>query len=155
MVSISWCSKQKNGIRRIEPNPNMSDSYISLAEASIGTMNREKDKNIVFSVAAGYYSMYYSLYSILMRIGVKCEIHKCTIKFMENFLNSYFSKEDVKIIYNAFKLRNNMQYYVDKVVDNTEIEKLMKNAPDFFAKCKEVIASFNEDDIKRIRNSLK
>ena len=155
MVSINWCLKQRNGIRIVDPNPNMSESYISLAEASIGTMNRERDKNVVFSVAAGYYSMYYSLYSVLIRIGIKCEIHTCTIKFMETFLNDYFSKDDVKAVYDAFKLRNNMQYYVDKVIDKNEIEKLIENAPDFFAKCRKILASLNEKDIERIRKSLK
>ena len=76
MVTIDWCCKQSKGVHLVEPNENVSQGYFKLAESSIGTMNRERNKNDVFSISAGYYSMYYSLYSILMSIGIKCEIHQ-------------------------------------------------------------------------------
>jgi uncharacterized protein (UPF0332 family) len=154
MVSINWCLKQKSGIKIVEPNENISESYIKMAEDSIGTMNREKDKNIIFSVSAGYYSMYYSLYSILMRIGVKCEIHQCSIKFMEKFLDEFFSKEHINQINSAFKLRNITQYYVDKIIDKKEINNLLQNAPDFVEHSKNILSSINQDKINEIRNKL-
>jgi len=99
MATISWCYKQGTGLKLIEPNENVSKGYFKLAESSIGTMNRERHKNDVFSISAGYYSMYYSLYGILMFIGIKCEIHRCTIKFMEEFLTDFYSKKDINDIY--------------------------------------------------------
>jgi len=82
MASIKWCCKQKDGIRLIEPNDNLAESYMKMAEEAPGTMNREKNYNLNFAISACYYSMYYSLYSILMKIGVKCEIHSCTLEFI-------------------------------------------------------------------------
>jgi len=99
--------------------------------------------------------MYYSLYGILMFIGVKCEIHQCTIKFIEEFLADYYSEEEIDNIYSAFKLRNIVQYYVDKIIDQKEINDLIINAPEFFAKSKEILYSLNEDKIKNIRNRFK
>ncbi len=64
MATINWCYRQSKGLRLIESNENVSESYLKLAESSIGTMNRERNKNDVFSISAGYYSMYYSLCSI-------------------------------------------------------------------------------------------
>ena len=151
MATINWCRRQSKGLRLIEPNENISESYLKLAESSIGTMNRERNKNNVFSISAGYYSMYYSLYSILMTIGIKCEIHQCTIKFMEKFLTDFYSEEDIENIYSAFKLRNMVQYYVDKIIDEKEIDDLIINAPEFFAKSKEILSSLNEDKIQEIR----
>lgn len=56
MVSIKWCFRQRKGIKIIEPNENISKSYLEMADNAIGTMNRERDKNLVFSISAGYYS---------------------------------------------------------------------------------------------------
>ena len=39
MVSIKWCMQQKNGIKLVEPNNNMSSSYIKMAEESVGILN--------------------------------------------------------------------------------------------------------------------
>ncbi|MBU0528996.1 hypothetical protein KKF86_04470, partial [bacterium] len=83
-----------------------------MAEDSLGTMNRERNYNLMFSISACYYSMYYSLYSILMKIGIKCEIHSCTLEFMKIMLKEYYSKEDIKTIKKAFDLRILAQYYV-------------------------------------------
>mgnify|MGYP001585468377 CR=1 FL=1 len=41
MVTLKWCCKQKEGIQLIEPNENLSKGYIEMAEAAIGTMNRQ------------------------------------------------------------------------------------------------------------------
>ena len=155
MVSIRWCLKQPKGLTLIKPNMNIAESYSKLAEASIGTMNREKDKNLVFSISAGYYAIYYSLYSILMALGIKCEIHQCTIKFCEIFLNKFFTKLDFKFINNSFKLRNIAQYYVDKIIDNKEINQLIKNVPYLVAKSKEVLIGLNENNVEEIRTKFK
>ena len=155
MVSIKWCCQQKKGLELVKPNMNISGSYLKLAEASIGTMNRERDKNLVFSISAGYYSIYYSLYSVLMALGIKCEIHQCTIKFCEKFLNDFFTKQDFKIINDAFKLRNVAQYYVDKIIDEKEINQLIGNVPHLVVKSKDVLLNLNEDKTKEIRTKFK
>ena len=66
--------------------------------------------------------MYYSLYSVLMKIGIKCEIHACTLEFMKVLLQELYSKEDFILISKAFKSRDISQYYVDKIVPKEDIE---------------------------------
>src|SRR3990167_710697 len=129
MVEINWCCKQKDGIKLIEPNINLSEGYLKMAEDALGTMNREKNFSLRFSVSACYYSMYYSLYAILMKIGIKCEIHSCTLKFMEKFLNGFYSVEDIKIIKKAFNLRITAQYYADKIIDKGDVNEITEKAP--------------------------
>jgi len=151
MVSLSWCFKQKDGIKIIEINDNLTKSYIKMAEDSLGTMNRERHFNLRFAISACYYSMYYSLYAVCMKIGIKCEIHSCTIELMKKFLHNYYSEEDVKIIKKAFDLRIIAQYYVDKIIDKKDVDFIMKEAPLFFAKTKEILTKINENDILEIR----
>jgi uncharacterized protein (UPF0332 family) len=106
MVSLKWCCGKKEGIQLIEPNENLAKGYAEMAGAAIGTMNREKNLNMQFAISACYYSMYYSVYAILMKIGIKCEIHVCTLEFMKKLLADFYSKEDFKIISKAFDARN-------------------------------------------------
>ena len=150
-----WCCKQKDGIKLIEPSDNLSLSYMQMADNALGTMNRERKYNLTFAISAGYYSMYYSLYSVLMKLGVKCEIHSCTLEFMKVLLSEFYTKEDFKIISKAFDLRNIAQYYVDKVIDTKESDMIMSKAPLFVNTSKDVLSKINESDVKKIRDSLK
>lgn len=126
-----------------------------MAENSLGTMNRERKYNLMFAISACYYSMYYSLYAIYMKIGIKCEIHSCTIEFMKRILTEFYSKEDSKIIKKAFDARNIVQYYVDKIVSKENSDYIMEKAPLFFNKSKEILAKINEKDVKEIREKIK
>jgi len=154
MVSIKWCCKQKEGIKLIDPSENLSESYIKMGENALGTMNRERKYNLAFSISACYYSMYYSLYSVLMKLGVKCEIHSCTLKFMEELLKEFYTKEDMKSISKAFELRTIAQYYVDKILDTKDVDEIIKQAPLFFNNSKIILSKINEKDVERIRKEV-
>jgi len=75
MVSLKWCCRQKEGMKLIDPNDNLAQGYLKMAENALGTMNREKKYNLMFAISACYYSMYYSLYSVCMKksICIICE----------------------------------------------------------------------------------
>ncbi|MFH1365001.1 MAG: HEPN domain-containing protein [archaeon] len=155
MVGLKWCCKQKEGIKLINPNENLAKGYIEMAEKAIGTMCREKNFNMQFAISACYYSMYYSLYSVLMKIGIKCEIHSCTLEIMKTLLKDFYSKEDFKLINKAFDVRNTAQYYVDKIIEKGDIEFIMANAPPFLSKPRSILAKINEKDITGIKNEIK
>jgi len=154
MVSLKWCCNQKDGIKLIEPNDNLAQGYLKMAENSLGTMNRERKYNLMFAISACYYSMYYSLYSVCMKIGIKCEIHSCTLGFMKKFLTEFYSGEDIKIIKKAFNARNIAQYYIDKIVLKEDSDYVIEKAPLFFNKSKEILAKINEKDIKELRSRI-
>ena len=136
MVSLKWCYKQKDGIKIIEPNDNLAHGYLKMAENSLGTMNRERKYNLIFAISACYYSMYYSLYAVCMKIGIKCEIHSCTIEFMKQALIGFYSADDLKTIKKAFDARNIAQYYVDKIVLKEDSDYIMEKVPLFLDKSK-------------------
>ena len=155
MVSLNWCCKQKDGIKLVDPNDNLAKGYLKMAENSLGTMNREKRYNIMFAISACYYSMYYSLYSVCMKIGVKCEIHSCTLEFMKKGLNEFYSQDDIKAIKKAFDARNTAQYYVDRVVPKEDIDFIISKAPLFCNRSKEILSEINEKNIEEIRKTIK
>ena len=153
-VNLKWCCNKKEGIKLIKPNDNLSSGYTQMAENAIGTMNREKSLNLQFAISACYYSMYYSLYSILMKIGVKCEIHTCTLEFMKKLLLDFYSEEDYKIISKAFEVRNTSQYYVDKIVSKEDTEFIFSKASYFLNKSNKILSKINEKDILKIRKEV-
>jgi len=154
MGKIKWCFGKKEGIRLVEKNILIGKSYLKMAEEFIGTMRREKDKNIRAAVSSGYYSIYYSLYSIMQKIGIKCEIHSCSIEFMKVFLNEFYSSEDIELVERSFAVRNIMQYYVDRTVNKKEIDLIFNNSYEFFVLSRDIFSRINEDKIDEIRNKL-
>ena len=153
-VNLKWCCNKEGGIKIIDPNENLSKGYIQMAENAIGTMNREKKLNLQFAISACYYSMYYSLYSIMMKLGIKCEIHACTLAFMKKMLISYYSEEDCKIINKAFNARETSQYYVDRIVPKEDIEFIFSKALNFLIKSKDILSKINEKEIMNIREEV-
>ena len=85
MIKIDWCLKQKKGIELVEPNDNLCEAYLKEAKETLQIISEEDNK---WNVILGYYATYNAFYSILMKAGIKCEIHDCTmelLKLIDNF----------------------------------------------------------------------
>jgi len=153
MDKIKWCLKVKNGIEIIEPNEELTKAYLKKAEDSLRAASALKD-NKDWEISSSYYTMYFSLYAILMRIGIKCEIHSCTISFMQNFLNKYFTNEEIGLIDRSQKARIDTQYYSDRNVSDEVYKEMTSNASFFLVKCKNVLNELDESSINNIRSIL-
>ena len=153
MVSVKWCLKQKGGIELIEENHNMAESYIKMAEESINALSRVKQSRI-WTATTAYYIFYYSLYAVMLRIGVKCEIHSCSLEFMKRYIG-FYDKKDAEMIEKAFDARINLQYYADRPVDDESIEAVSRYCKTFFIKTKDILSNITERQISEIRQALK
>lgn len=87
-----------------------------------------------------------------MKTGVKCEIHSCTIEFAKMFFKNHFSEEDFGLIDKAFRARNDSQYYVDREVPDEDYKIILKKAPYFLVKCKNII--LEQKEISNIRKFI-
>jgi len=154
MVSIRWCLKQKDGLEFIEPNKVMADSYIKMAEESINVL-KGVEASKIWTATATYYIFYYSLYSLMLHIGVKCEIHSCSIEFMKKHLGNFYNKKDIEMVEKAFSARIDLQYYANRPVESKTIEEAKAYCKTFFIKTKDILAKITEEQIKIIRGSLK
>lgn len=140
---IDWCLKQKKGIQLIDLNSNLSDSYFNEAIETIGEMKKIKGK---WKIITGYYACYHAFYSILMKCGIKCEIHDCTIKLLTLF---EFSESDISFLTKLKEDRIKAQYYLKDIILEDESKVL-----DFVHKCKVVKDNLSMDKIEYIRQSL-
>lgn len=153
MVSIRWCLKNKNGLKIVNPNFNMSNSYLLMAEESISVLEGVS-KSKIWTATVVYYIFYYSLYALMLRIGVKSEIHSCSLEFMKECLADFYSSEDIQVIDKAFSDRIDLQYYTNRPVDNDLIINTRQHCIDFFVKTKDIILKLNEKQIDLIRKRL-
>ena len=154
MANLSWCCKKKNGIKLIEPSDNLAKAYMEMASDAIKVMHNENGKSLRWTISPCYYSMYYSLYAVLQKIGINCEIHARTIELMKVLLSKFYSTEDIGLISRAFDCRNSIQYYVDRVIDLSDSNYIISNAEKFFNKSLQILSKLNQDDIEFIRKNL-
>ena len=118
---LDWCLKQAKGIRLIEPNNLLCKEYLKSSEEDLINFNKVTGKWI--SVTA-YYSCYNAFYALLCKIGVKCEIHDCTIGLMNLF---GYDEDEIKFIEDLKKNRINVQYYLQKSkpIDIIKVKEFM------------------------------
>lgn len=90
----------------------------------------------------------------MIQIGVRCEIHSCTIEFMRCHLRYYFIEEDVRLIDDAFDARSDAQYYIDLEVADETVERMLRDAPRFLAKCRAIVEGLDEKQVQKIRTAL-
>ena len=153
MVSVKWCLKQKKGIKAIQPNKNMAISYIKMAEESSSVLPGV-EKSRIWTTTISYYVYYHSLYALMMRIGVKSEIHSCSLAFMKKYLKGFYSKTDMKMIEKAFNARINLQYYANRPVSNDVIKEVKRHCKDFYLKTKDILDHISEKQINEIREVI-
>lgn len=120
MDQIKWCLSQRKGIELVEPSGNLREAYLLKADKTLEVLQATKIRD--WQLTTAYYAMYHGLYSLLMKIGIKCEIHTCTIEFAKRFLKQHFTAEDFILLDKAFRARNDAQYYVNREVTNEDYQ---------------------------------
>lgn len=150
MDQIKWCLNQKKGIELVESSDNLRNAHLIKAEESLETLRTSKVRD--WQLTTAYYTIYHGIYSLLMKIGIKCEIHSCTIEFTKRYLKNHFTNEDFELIDKAFSARIDSQYYVNREAPNQNYNLIMKKTPAFLVKCKNIV--LEQKEIDEIRNTI-
>lgn len=154
---VSWCWKQKRGIKLEEPNDNLCNVYIKKAKSALNMLTSATKKDEVDWIATtAYYSRYFAFYALLQKCGIKSEIHDCTISLMrflfveEGIIEEHFYNE----LQLAKELRVDTQYYVTKELDKEKLKKDSETARSFLLKMEEVTESMTKEQINNIKEKL-
>ncbi len=151
-AKITWCCKQKKGIRLIQPNDNLAKEYIQSSEETFIVIQTIKGQSNMWLATTKYYCEYLAAYALLMKLGVKCEIHDCTIelcKLLEK--ENIMPKDFTKILEYDKDLRIDNQYYLK----NRKVELNINELRDFLLNIKDRINSLTLNEINIIREKLK
>lgn len=153
MKRISWCKKQINGIQFIEPNLNLSNEYYKSAEESLRVLKviKETNSNILIATMK-YYTEYFAVYSILMKLGIKSEIHDCTIAAINFLEEENIVKRGLSNLLDKDKgLRIDNQYYLKNKQINLNFDRMSE----FLVFVKEGLSRINANNVKSIREKLR
>ena len=149
-MSVDWC--KKHGMKLIEPNDNLSEEYYKSAEETLRVANLTSNSGSNMWLATQkYYAEYLAAYSLLMKIGIKSEIHSCTIEIIqllekEKIIDFEFSK----VLEEDKELRIDNQYYLKNKPVNFDPKQLSG----ILLKIRGIIDALTDADIKRIRKLL-
>ena len=140
---IRWCCSQKKGIELMEQNHHLSKAYLEEADETLDNVSSAKGK---WKVITAYYACYSALYSILMKCGIKCEIHDCTIELASLF---DFDRTQLEYIRDLKDKRIQAQYYLKKMDLGDE-----SRVKDFVLKCKTILGALTTASIENIRKKI-
>lgn len=152
MVAIEWCKKQNKGIKLIEQNENLCREYMESAEETLSILKEIKGKSNMWLATTKYYCEYFAVYALLMKIGIKCEIHDCTIeiaKFLEK--EKILPRNTSRRLDKDKKLRIDNQYYLK----NREVDIDCSELAEFVLTVKNLANSLTFDEIKELRQKIK
>ena len=144
---LKWCFKIKGGLKFIEPNERLSNSYLKQAKSSLLRANKDfQDKDLLWTTVTIYYAEYYALYSFLQKIGIKCENHTCSILVVEKLLG----EDKIKIINKHKDKRIDAQYYI-KVDQENKVKIMLTEAQTFISYFDELVSNISDLEIKEYR----
>lgn len=152
MKKIDWCKQQKKGIKLIKPNDNLSEEYYQNAEESLKVLKSIKaTQSKMWLATTKYYIEYFAIYSVLMKLGIKCEIHDCTIslaKILEE--GGILEAGTAQTLERDKELRIDNQYYLKNKPVPIDFEKLSK----FIISIRGTLNSLDSKKITEIRTKI-
>ena len=155
--TIIWCLKQKRGIRIIQPSENLTKAYLKKATSALNTMNAASEIGETdWITTTAYYARYFALYALLMKMGIKSEIHDCSIAVASLLTEKGILKKDLATdITNSKQARIGIQYYVEKELNRACIRRDVEKARNFVLKLEKVIETVTTDRIEEVRAHMK
>ncbi|MCK4428883.1 MAG: HEPN domain-containing protein [Candidatus Aenigmarchaeota archaeon] len=152
---ILWCSKKRRGIKIVEPNNNLCNAYLRKANNSLKAMKVNIGAEIMeWAINASYYTRYQAVYALLMKCGIKSEIHGCSIA-----LANYLFRDKLSIVLlddfeTSKKQRIDLQYYTGKT-DDEDLKRTINNTPEFLMSVEKLISELTRDEINKLREKIK
>jgi len=151
---LTWCVKQSKGIRLVRPSENLVRAYLEKSRSALKSMEVNAKAGIVeWAVSASYYAKYFSVYALLSKIGVKCEIHDCTIALFNHLFTNSVSAQLVQELRQSKDDRIEMQYYTREIRVN--LGQMANQTRNFLLEIEEIIDSLNSERITFLQNKLK
>ena len=152
----SFCFKKAGGLKLVSPNERLVEVYKKKSRSALNMLESAKEKQEdEWILDTSYYAKYFMVYALFMKVGIKSEIHDCTIFA----LNSIFVELEMvdKDVYddlsNSRELRVGSLYY-DKDFGKERILSAASTAPKFCLEVESVIDKLSKEDILELRKKF-
>lgn len=148
---MKWCAKQDKGITIIQSNDDLAKEYFSTADETLAVLKEIREKSNMWLATTKYYCEYFAVYALFMKLGIRCEIHDCTIA-----LSGFLEKEGLlpkgshRMLQKDKQLRIDNQYYLKNQTVEVNYEELLE----FVLQVKDNAEKLTFDRVANIRNKL-
>ncbi len=150
---FAFCFKKASGLKLISPNENLVHVYKRKSRSALNMLNSaiEKEEN-EWILDTSYYAKYFMAYALFMKVGIKSEIHDCTIFALKSIFKELgiINQELCNDLEDSRDLRVGSLYY-DKDFGKKEILSKADTAPNFCLNVESVIDKLSKDDLDKVR----
>jgi len=147
---LKWCIASKNGVQLVEPSENLAKAYMMKSRESIRSMEINVKAGIKdWSISTSYYARYFAVYALFSRIGIKSEIHDCTISLFEYLFDDSFPEELIKELKLSKENRIEAQYYTEEVY--IDVEAITERTKKFVLEIESLLDKINSIKIRKLR----
>jgi len=146
--------RQSKGIRLLKPSDNLVKAYLVKSRNALRSMDVNAKEGIAeWAVSASYYAKYFVVYALLEKIGVRCEIHDCTIALFEYLFHNRAPPELIQELRESKEDRVETQYY--PVTVEVNLEQLKSKTKDFVLEVEKMLDGLTSDEIRDLVGRLK
>lgn len=151
---LKWCASQKNGIKIVKESENLQKAYLKKSKDALRSMKINAKEGVgEWVVATSYYAKYFVIYALFSKIGIKCEIHDCTIALFESLFAEAFPKQLFNDLKQAKEDRVEAQYYTSEIpIDPREV---ITKTTDFVLTIEEFHDGLSLEKVGELRKELK
>jgi uncharacterized protein (UPF0332 family) len=150
---LKWCAKQKKGIKIIPESLNLQKAYLKKSEEALKSMNANAIAGInEWVISTSYYAKYFAVYALLSRIGIKCEIHDCTVALFEYLFSSTVPANFIQDLQQSKDDRVDAQYYTQTVQINSK--KMLADTTNFVLEIQKIIDKLTSTEITALKGKV-
>ncbi|MGO9643754.1 MAG: HEPN domain-containing protein [Candidatus Bathyarchaeia archaeon] len=151
---LKWCLRQEKGIRLVTPSDNLLMAYLEKSHNALKSMEVNAQAGITeWAVSASYYAKYFAVYALFAKIGVKCEIHDCTIALFSDLFDTAQFHHLARDLRKSKENRIDAQYYSTEIKVN--LDELMLRTKEFALQIEELIDGLTAQEIANLQKRLR
>ncbi|MCL4429718.1 MAG: HEPN domain-containing protein [Chloroflexi bacterium] len=129
-------------------------AYLQKSRNALKSMDLNAQASIVeWALSASYYAKYFAVYSLFSKIGVKCEIHDCTIVLFEYLFSDSLPEEIIRDLRGSKENRVEAQYYTWEI--RADLEEVTNKTKQFVLEIEKVIDTLNTEQLLEFQKKLK
>ncbi len=106
-----------------------------------------------WGVSASYYARYFSIYALFQKLGIKCEIHDCTIVLFKYLFRDKLDPGLISELERAKEDRVEAQYYTKQVV--VDEKKIIEKTKNFVLEVERISDGLNHQEIALLVKKFK
>jgi len=126
---LKRCWRLENGITLVNPSDNLVQAFLKKSREAVKSMEVNFENDIIeWGVSASYYARYFVVYALFQKLGIKCEIHDCTIALFKHLFRDSLPKGLISEFQRAKAEHVEAQYYTRQVTaDSKKVIEQTKN----------------------------